>query len=60
VSFESISRRGNLCDAAQAEKFMKSPKVKDADLMEYSTYEEVPTGLPIFLTLAKLAACIQP
>jgi putative transposase len=47
--FGSMSRRGNPYDNAQAESFMKTPKVEDAYLMEYQTFEDVAIGAPRFI-----------
>jgi putative transposase len=45
----SMSRRGNPYDNPQAESFMKTLKVEDVYLMEYETFEDVASGIPLFI-----------
>ncbi|PWJ11757.1 putative transposase [Jannaschia seohaensis] len=44
--FGSMSRRSDPYDNPQAESFVKTPKVEDAYLMEYETFEDVAEGVP--------------
>mgnify|MGYP001810279369 CR=1 FL=1 len=44
-----MSRRGNPCDNAKAERFMKTLKVEVVYLAAYETFEDVAADLPRFI-----------
>ena len=44
-----MGRRGNPCDNAKAESFMKTLKVEEIYPMEYETFEDVAASLPRFI-----------
>ena len=45
----SMGRRGNPCDNAKADSFMKTLKIEEVYLMEYETFEDVAISLPRFI-----------
>ncbi|MYK30806.1 MAG: hypothetical protein F4051_03540 [Boseongicola sp. SB0670_bin_30] len=55
----SMSRRGNPCDSAQAESFLKTLKVERVCVGDCETFEDVAADMPRFIQGVCNATCLH-